>query len=185
MRLFVAINLPADVREAIVGAAAPLRGGPWPIRWIDGGNLHLTLKFLGGVDAEREPDVAAGLDAACRGVRGFTIPLDGFGAFPPGDRPRVVWVGAEAVPPLELLQHGIEREMERLGFPIDGRPFRPHLTVGRARRDAGWVPGLADRLEAIALRQDVPVSAVDLMGSTLARSGARYERRHSVPLEAP
>jgi 2'-5' RNA ligase len=136
MRLFLAINLPTDVRETLWEVAAPLRTARYPVRWVAAEAIHLTLKFLGDVDDMREDEIAAGVAAAVVGAKPFPLPVGGFGAFPSAQRPRVVWAGLEPVPSLELLQHRVEQEMERLGFPTEGRPFHPHLTLGRVKRDA-------------------------------------------------
>jgi len=183
VRLFVAINLPRDLRDAILAAAAPLRARPLPVRWVDPDGLHLTLKFLGEVADERLPEIVTALERACVGARPFPLEVGGFGAFPNPSRPRVVWVGCETAPPLELLQHGVERAFADIGFPVEGRPFRPHLTLGRAKADArGEVRGLEDRLEALAFADTFTVTSVDLMESTLTPRGARYTVRHAVAL---
>lgn len=184
MRLFVAVNLPGGVRDDLSRAAAPLRETPFPVKWIEPDGVHLTLKFLGDVVEERVPAVVSGIEDACRGVMVFTLGMSGFGAFPSPQRPRVIWVGCEPVPALELLQHGMEREMQLLGFPLDGRPFQPHLTLGRVRRGAGALPGFAALLDALSFECEFLVESVDLMQSTLSRAGARYTRRHAVPLDA-
>lgn len=181
MRLFAAVNLPPELRQAIHAAAAPLRDAGLPIRWVDPAGVHLTLKFLGDVADERVAELGTALDRACAGMRGFTVALGGFGAFPAAARARVVWLGCEPAPPLELLQHAVEREYAALGFPVEGRPFRPHLTLGRAR-PRGGVRGLEPLLEAAAFDAPWSVAAVDLMESTLTRDGARYTVRHHVPL---
>jgi 2'-5' RNA ligase len=184
MRLFIAINLPTDIRQALWEVAAPLRAAKYPIRWVTSEAIHLTLKFLGEVGAEREDEIAAGIAAAAEGAKPFTLPVDGFGAFPSAQRPRVVWAGLEPVPPLELLQHRMEQEMERAGFPTEGRPFHPHLTLGRAKRDArpAALEGLATDLDSLVYQAEVSVESVDLMQSTLTAQGARYARRQAVVL---
>lgn len=184
MRLFVAVNLPEAVRREIWETAAPLRRRGFPVRWVDSDGIHLTLKFLGEVPEDREPEICKGLQAAVRGGKTFTLQLAGFGAFPTPQRPRVVWLGCEAAPPLEILQHRVEQEMEQLGFPVEGRAFRPHLTLGRARSgarssDTARLPAALEQLDFAAT---VPVTSVDLMESRLAPGGASYTRRCAVPL---
>jgi len=181
MRLFVAVNLPDPTRRALWDAAAPLRARGYPVRWVEPEAIHLTLKFLGDVPDAREADVRDALDAAVRGARTFSVMLEGFGAFPSPHHPRVLWAGCDAAPPLELLQHRVEVEMERIGFPVEGRPFHPHLTLGRARRDARPrdFTGIAEQLESLAFAAEVAVRSVDLMQSTLTPTGAYYARRHA------
>jgi len=186
MRLFLAVNLPLRVRQHLWDITKPLRDADYPVRWVELDGLHVTLKFLGEVDAERESEIIGGVERAVRGVRSFPMVMAGFGVFPTPQRPRVVWAGCEAPPPLELMQHAIEREMHALGFPIEGRAFRPHVTLGRARRDAAprALRPLVTGLEALEHGAEVSVTSVDLMQSTLSPSGARYACRQSIGLAA-
>lgn len=183
MRLFVAINFPNEVRQGILHAAEPLRRLGLPVKWVEAAGVHLSLKFLGEVAEGRLGELIAGLEHATRGARPFTLPIAGFGAFPTPDRARVVWVGCEAVPALELLQHGVETQFAALGFPIEGRAFRPHVTLGRAKGDArGGVRGLAEPLARLVYEGEVVVRSVELMESELSPAGARYTARHTVAL---
>jgi 2'-5' RNA ligase len=186
MRLFVAVNLPSDVRQDIWEAAEPLRGEGYPIRWVGPEAIHLTLKFLGEVGGEREAEITTALDGATQGTRSFMLPIEGFGAFPSLSRPRVVWAGCEGVPPLELLQHRLEQEMERVGFAIEGRAFHPHLTLGRVKRQArpGELRDFASTLEPLTYANEVEVRSVDLMQSELSREGATYTVRHAAEFES-
>lgn len=183
MRLFVAVNLPEPVRDDLSQAVTALQDGTLPIRWVGRAGMHVTLKFLGEVADEREPAVTAALDSVCRGVRAFVLPMQGFGVFPSRRAPRIVWAGCDAVPALELLQHGVEREMDALGFPLEGRPFRPHVTLGRVRGRPGAVEGLVERLDDLTFQHEFTVETIDLMQSTLSSAGARYAVRHAVSLD--
>ncbi|OLC78745.1 MAG: 2'-5' RNA ligase [Gemmatimonadetes bacterium 13_1_40CM_4_69_8] len=189
MRLFVALNLPPAVREAVWAAAAPLRELQLPVNWVRADGVHLTLKFLGEVSDEQEPELLAALaQAAGSGEgasRGIPLALGGFGVFPDLRRPRVVWVGVAPEPALELLQHRVEQAFAPLGFPTEGRPFRPHLTLGRAARDAGAPAfrGLAEALAGLEFAETARVDSLDLMESTLQRGGAVYHVRRSERLD--
>ncbi len=184
MRLFIAINLPPDLRQRLWEAAEPLRRASYPVRWVASDGMHLTLKFLGEVKPDREPEVVAAIGTAVQGAKPFTLMMGGFGAFPSVSRPRVLWAGCEPVPALELLQHRVEQEMERLGFPLEAKAFHPHLTLGRAQRDAraGAFGNLEDRMDTLSFAGEAVVDSVDLMESQLARDGARYTRRHAARL---
>jgi 2'-5' RNA ligase len=185
VRLFIAINLPQEIRSDLWQAAAPLRAASYPIRWVAADSIHLTLKFLGEAGPEREAEIIAGVERSVEGTRTFALPIGEFGAFPSPSRARVVWAGCEGVPPLELLQDRLEREMEGLGFPIEGRAFHPHLTLGRVKRHAkaGDLSGLDEQLEQLEYGAEFDVKSVDVMQSTLSRSGARYEVRRAVEFE--
>jgi RNA 2',3'-cyclic 3'-phosphodiesterase len=179
VRLFIAINLPDDVRERIHAAAEPLRRAAPDIAWTPAERLHLTLKFLG----ERPESELASLAAMLADVGGRHAPLaltiEGGGAFPSLARPRVIWAGVAADPRLELLHHDVEAACAALGHEPEGRAFRPHLTLGRAR---GGIDSAAGRVaisraaREIALHEDVDVDAVDLMRSDAGPGGPRYTR---------
>ena len=181
MRLFVALNFPPQLRQALWEATAPLRERAWPVTWARADAIHLTLKFLGEVAEEREPDVRTALTRAVAGARALPLALGGFGVFPDLRRPRVVWVGVTPDPALELLQHQVEREFAPLGFATEARAFRPHVTLGRAPRDArpAAFTGIEAALGRLAYEQAVVVTTVDLMQSTLQSGGAVYHVRHS------
>ena len=181
MRFFVALNLPAPVRETLWAATAPARDLGLPVKWVRGEGLHLTLKFLGDVADGREPELAAALTRAAAGARNLSLALGGFGVFPDFRRPRVVWVGIAPEPGLEILQHRVEQEFAPLGFPTEARPFRPHITLGRAARDArpAALTGLEAALGRLEFAETALVSALDLMQSTLQSGGPVYHVRHS------
>jgi len=181
VRLFVALNLPPALREALWAATAHLRALDLPVKWVRGDGVHLTLKFLGDVADEQEPDLAAALARAAAGTRVLALSIGGFGVFPDFKRPRVLWVGIAPEPGLEILQNRVEQEFAPLGFPTEGRPFRPHVTLGRATRDARPVAfaGLEEALGRLEFTDTVLVSALDLMESTLQSGGAVYHVRHS------
>lgn len=173
----MALNLPLPMREEIVRATAPLREAAPELAWIDAPRLHLTLKFLG-----EQPDGADGAvmevlaEVAAR-HRPFVLDLNGIGAFPNFRRARVVWLGVAPEPRLELLQHDVERFCERIGHAVEGRPFRPHLTLARVRKPLPeeTLRALARAARSVSHHTEVDVSSIDLMRSTLDRRGARYE----------
>ncbi len=180
MRLFIAINFPDAMRTRLWNETAPLREVGYPVKWVDADNIHMTVKFLGVVDGCRIDDVRAGLVKAVGDTKAFCLPIGRFGAFPSPKRPRVLWVGCENLPVLELLADAVEREMSQLGFEPEtgGHAFRPHVTIGRVRRDGrpAALRGLAKHLEGLEFFEEPPVDSVDLMRSRLGSQGPRYER---------
>ncbi len=176
MRLFVAVNLPADERRAAFAAARPLREDAAPVKWVAEENLHLTMKFLGGVEAERAEPIGSALAEAVRGLRPFEVMLGGCGAFPDVTHPRVVWIGVERHPALELLANDVERAVGPFGFEPELKPFQPHVTIGRARKDAASAAlcSLAARFAEVVYEGVMPVSSVDLMESLPGDGAPRY-----------
>ena len=123
MRLFVAINFSETLRQDLWSATETLRAGNLPVRWVEPDAMHLTLKFLGDVAADRQDEMTGALARAAGASRPVTLTVAELGAFPDAHRPRVVWAGVSPEPGLELLQHQVEQEFAPLGFPPEGRPF--------------------------------------------------------------
>ncbi len=180
MRLFVALNFPDALRDGVWRAATPLRERGFPVKWVRPDGVHLTVKFLGDVEDAREGELRAALGRAVAGARALPLTVSGFGVFPDWSRPRVFWAGVEPDPALELFQDSVEREFAPLGFPTEARAFRPHLTLGRAARDARPrdFAGLEQLLAGLEFTGTAVVGSVDLMQSTLQSGGAVYQVRY-------
>ncbi len=184
MRLFIAINLPQEERARLDREVRALRAARLPVRWVAADALHLTLKFLGEVPDGQVAEVETVSTAVAARFAPFRLELGGLGAFPNLRNPRVVWVGVQAPPELARLAGALEDAMAGLGFPRETRPFSPHLTLGRAERDAraGDFRGLPALAAQFGFRADVEARSADLMRSHLSPRGARYERLLAAPL---
>lgn len=186
MRLFLAINLPTEVRAEVRAATAALRDEAPELSWVQESRLHLTLKFLGDVDEARLDELSAAAATVAGRHRELLMTLAGIGAFPNFRRARVVWLGIEQESRLELLHHEVELACESLGFEVEGRAFRPHLTLARVKHA---LP--EERLRALSrvakqtdFRTDFVVRSVDLMSSELSQSGPAYRTLVSAALRS-
>jgi len=182
MRLFVALPIAEPARSEVAGLLRRLRSEEWPVRWIHEDGLHLTLKFFGEVAVERLEVIAEALRFAVPGTGPLPLTLGAPGAFPSPRRPRILWLGLVAPPALELLQDRFERSTEAIGFPPEGAPFHPHLTLGRLREGQRLPPDALRRLEAGY--QQVPFMAdqVVLYESVLGRGAPQYQPRLTLDL---
>ncbi|MHB1863362.1 MAG: RNA 2',3'-cyclic phosphodiesterase [Gemmatimonadaceae bacterium] len=184
MRLFLAINLDESTRAAVHAAAAPLREAAPQLAWVAEQGLHLTLKFLGEQPAQAVPRIVAAMDAAAVAHAALPTALGDFGAFPNFRRPGVVWIGMDNEPRLELIHHDVETACDALGYPLDARPFRPHVTLARVRHPLGVEPSRALSRAARAgagASFSIVIRSIDLMCSTLRPEGAAYELLHASP----
>jgi len=176
LRAFVAIELPASIREALAREQARFRTLSTDARWTRPEGIHLTLKFLGNISAQREAEVKDALGRLER-FETFSVRVQGFGFFPNGKSPRVFWAGLEAPPDLARLAAQVESAMERLGFPPEGRPFKPHLTLARFKTSRPQ-----RELERLVAASGKPtlgsfeVSEFFLWESRLLRGGAEYHK---------
>ncbi len=184
MRLFLAINLPTSERHAIYAATAPMRAAARAVAWVTEERLHLTLKFLGEQPESQLAPLQAALGAAIARHGPVTLGLGGLGAFPNLRAPRVVWLGVERDPKLELVHHDVEEACGELGYEVDGRAFRPHITLGRVRDrlTPNAARALAAAARGVAYTGSAEGRSVDVMASELKSSGARYTVLASLPL---
>lgn len=186
MRCFVAIELPAAVRAALDEAQARLRAAAprADVRWVDPATMHLTLKFLGGVPDDVVGAVRAIVAARAAARRPIPLVCAGLGVFPGPARPRVFWAGVRGeVAELGRLAAELERALEPLGFPLDARPFRGHVTLGRAPTTRGVQRITTAIAEADAAEYGAwTATEVVLFQSRLHPAGARYEALARLPL---
>ena len=178
MRLFVAVNFPARLRQKIARLCRPLREAGVPGRWTEPDQVHLTLKFIGEVPAAEVEPIAEALQEVAGSFRPFEMKFGPIGAFPSPRRPRVVWLGVEQTPELRFIKDDLERRLAELGIEREQRPYQPHVTLGRAPRDAE--AGEFRRLEEVARTLRIAdvyrVTHLDLMSSKLGAGGAGHTR---------
>ncbi len=172
LRLFVGIDLPPELKLRL----STLCVGVPEARWVDPGNFHVTLRFIGEVDE----GVASDIDEALQRLSAlrFQLALAGVGQF----GTRMLWVGIEKSPPLLQLQAKVESALQRAGIAADSRRFTPHVSLARLRPPLGQkVPAF---LAANALFRAEPfdVSGFSLVASYLTKSGAIYEDQAEYPL---
>ena len=165
LRLFVGIALPPELKLRLSLLASGVPGA----RWVDPGNYHLTLRFIGEVDEGTASDVDAALLPIRAGT--FAVTLAGVGRF----ADRMLWVGVEKSPPLVHLRDKIESALVRLGLEPETRRYAPHVTLARLR-NAGEAK-LREFITEHALFRAEPfqVDKFSLVASYLTKAGSIYE----------
>ena len=177
MRLFVALDLPWELRETLLDLS---RAGIPGARWVSPENQHLTLRFIG----ETTPHVAEDIDLALSTLRGrgFNLTLSGLGTFAKGGRSTALWVGVERNPQLDHLQNKIETALQRAGLAAEKRRFTPHVTL--ARLDNVAESKLAAFVQAHNLFRAEPVAVehFTLFSSRLGKEQSVYTAEAEYPL---
>jgi 2'-5' RNA ligase len=130
MRAFVALEIPSAVRENLAALLKSLRAASPQTRWVRPENLHVTLKFIVEVAEAKLAAIRSAL-AGVRSEQPVTLDFRGLGFFRDEKHPRVFWAGIEASANLKTLAADIDMATEKLGIPLEKRPFSPHLTLAR------------------------------------------------------
>jgi len=181
MRLFVAIEIPSSIRTTFAASLKEMREIAPHAKWVRPENLHVTLKFLGHTDAGNLEKIGHSLHAV-RSAQPVTLEFKGLGFFPNEKRARVLWAGTQSSANLRPLAEDIDRAMNRLGFPLEKRPFTPHLTLARFNS-----PGLPPKIgEGVQRRVAYIFGALTadtfhLIESKLKPTGAEYTTVQSFP----
>lgn len=179
MRLFAAIDPPADEIAALSAAVDPTDGR---LRWVRPEQWHVTLAFYGEVAVDVEPDLTERLRRAAARTPPFDLRVAGAGTFPSqAGRARMLWAGLTGdVDVLSRLADRCSAAGRRAGVDMEDRKFRPHLTLARARRDVVDLRETVDGLSSYAGRQ-WQVTSMRLVHSTLGAQ-VRHETLASLAL---
>jgi len=180
VRTFIAVDIDAATRKAAQGLIDQLRQAGADVKWVEPENLHLTVKFLGDVDADKLAQVCGAVEKAVAELAPFALELRGAGAFPNVRRPQTIWLGAEEGDDrMAELAERIETVLEPFRFRRETRRYRTHLTLGRLRREGAGV-GVGDLgrlVEQLAGYEAgrMPVEELVVYSSELTRAGPVYE----------
>jgi len=132
-RAFIAVGLPADVRDALQEEQRRL-AEQLQIGWTRPASMHLTLHFLGQIGWDQARRVADAMQSCTQQQPPFRIRCVGLGVFPNERKPRTLWAGIDDPEPLVELQHALRTPLRRCGIRTERRRYRPHLTLARIRR---------------------------------------------------
>jgi RNA 2',3'-cyclic 3'-phosphodiesterase len=178
VRTFVAVFPPPEVREALARAARELPASK-AFRLIGSEKIHLTLKFLGNVAEDDLSRVKQALEQLRGRHEPFEVETSSFGAFPSERKARILWAGVgEGSGPLRAVAQIVDDLLEPAGFEREGRPYVPHLTLGRARGHGTKLDGASVSPRALRFS----VSGVDLVESVPGERGVTYSVLQSYSL---
>ena len=181
MRVFIAIDLPHDLRKSLGKLQKDLRPTTDTARWVPPDSIHITLKFIGELPETRLDEI----DEALLGLSWTPVAVSvrGVGFFPGARSPRLFWAGMEA-PTMPGLAEELDARLERRGFEREKRAFRPHITLARARdtRIDNALVAAAQTYETYEFGS-FTADRVFLFQSVLKPSGAVYSKVREYLLE--
>jgi 2'-5' RNA ligase len=184
VRTFVAVTLNESLHTALDKIIGQLSSANAKVKWVETGNIHLTLKFLGNVEEERLPEVFAACERAAEDAHAIDLEMKAVGCFPDMKNPRIVWLGIErGAEALKRIQEKVEAELQAVGFPEEDKQFKAHLTIGRVKGKQGL-----SRLARLIQEQEnvfvgaMRVEKISVMKSTLLPAGPVYTELKAIPL---
>ncbi len=185
LRVFLAVDLSAVIRQALVQLQDELRGKLPKVNWVRPESIHLTLKFLGYVEVSMVDQLREALEPLGKGQSSFMINVQGLGVFPLAQKPRILWVGLTGeIQPLLNVVSQIEEALEPLGFVPEERPYHPHLTLARIKHESSKVGSALNQAGVLEEKHHLGKLEIDrltLFQSELGVNGAKYTPLWSVP----
>jgi len=172
-RVFIALNLPSDIKTRIIGLLNKLSQKCKGVKWVKSDGLHLTLHFLGDLNEEQIEQVKLTMQSMGGKFKQLQFKTTKINAFPNLTIPRVIFLDCQQTNGNSVLklQKLLGEKLTRLGFTIDQRPWRPHITLGRVKGK----PSLNFTL--ISLPQtSFALATFELMESILKPTGAEYKK---------
>ncbi len=184
IRTFIAFEIPEHVLSAIGKIQEVLKSYKFKIKCVRPESIHLTLKFLGNIDPAAVEQIESVLRDAVKPYAPFSLQAKGLGVFPGVKRPRVIWIGITGqIDRLIGLQRNLDKDLSAIGFSRDKRPFKGHLTLGRAKGSID-----ANRMRSVLTKynefeaEPFTVGPLILYKSDLHPTGAVYTKLLQVAL---
>jgi len=167
-RVFLAIELPEDVKNQIISVQDKLKILLKGIRWARPEGIHLTLKFFGNIYEKEIVPISEIITGKTKSAETISLNVGGIGVFPKLGRPRVLWLGLNGdIGRLSILQEAIDIDLEAFGYKRERRKFSPHLTLGRVKSFRGGIMNLS---EVIKRGEDYRAGQFNSKGLTLFQS---------------
>jgi 2'-5' RNA ligase len=181
MRLFIAIDIPENLKEKLARLENKLKKCDLDAKWINALNIHMTLKFLGETHEEQLAKIISIISVTAANFSKLELTLGSFGFFPNETSPRVFFISTDNEEILRNISLQLEDKLEVLGFPKEGR-FKSHLTLARFRSKKN-IDSLKNEIKNITIEAKFACSEIILFKSLLKPTGPVYEKLFSAPLK--
>lgn len=172
IRLFVALNIPQNIKEEIIRLRNRIITNPLDYKWEGPDKLHLTLKFIGEVDenlVEKTQEEISFINE----YKAFNCSLSKFGFFYSGKEPKILWLGLNIDEKIFGLVERLNEELVKFGIERERKKFKPHLTLMRVRKklDKNFINNFEScKLPVTKFLAD----SISLVKSELLSSGSKY-----------
>ena len=175
IRIFISVFVPKEIVniKEMLKTTIDTRG--IKIRWIQDGNMHLTLKYIGNTTEESIDSINNAIHDLVKDTPFINLSISGTGCFSKRDRANTLWVGIKGdLDKLEQLILNINNKLEPLGFPIERRKFLPHITIARINPNQKKKPDISNFLNTTFMELPMKIVKINLMQSQSFPKGSFY-----------
>jgi len=176
-RLFVAIDLPKNIKDKVLGICFGVPGA----KWMEENQMHLTLRFIGDVPGNQFGDIETILEQV--NTPSFPLTIKGVGHFPPRKNPKILWAGVEKNEKLLQLKKKIDSLLCKIGLGPDDRKFHSHITLARLKNTPNNRVGHYFVENGLFNCEPFLVNEFHLFSSILGRNGAIHTKEFTYPLQ--
>ena len=185
IRSFLAFELPPDIKRVISEVSRAGKALPLDLAWVKSDNNHLTMVFMGNVLEDKIQSIGETVEKVCARCDPFDVSPGGLGFFGSRRRLRVLWMGLNGdIHRMGRFRDALQKSLKPFGIKTEGRPFKPHLTLGRFKKGARPWPHLDHMISKYADRKGRTCSLGELVlfKSDLTPGGAIYTKLDVWPL---
>ncbi len=175
LRTFISVTLPKKIVSVSNMLKTTVISKKDNVKWVNSGNIHLTLKFLGHTPLEAADEINETLKSLVTRHSGMELVISGTGCFPRMERPRVLWLGVEGnISPLQDFVSEINKDLEKLGFPLDENEYIPHITLARVKYPPKDTPDITNFINTSYEPLKFNINRIRFMSSELFPNGPIY-----------
>lgn len=175
MRAFIAFTLPEKIKNVLGSVKDHFELSSKSLKWVDYGNFHITIKFLGNIREESLPGIISVISAAGKKFSSIAVKINRLDFFPNAKNPRVFFAGIDKETALKKIVLYIENELNSLGFTESDKVFKTHITLARFK-SRGDLPLFQESLKTVTFKEAFNIENIGLYQSTLRPTGPVYEK---------
>ena len=175
LRTFISVTLPKKIVSVSDMLKTTVIAKKENVKWVNAGNIHLTLKFLGHTPLEATNEINKVLEKVVVNYSGIELAISGTGCFPNIEKPRVLWLGIDGeTNELQKFVTDLDKNLEKLGYPIEGSEYTPHITLARVKYPPKDIPEIKKFINTSYEPIKFNVNRIRFISSELFPNGPIY-----------
>ncbi|MEE9572880.1 MAG: RNA 2',3'-cyclic phosphodiesterase [Candidatus Neomarinimicrobiota bacterium] len=175
LRTFISVTLPKKIVSVSNMLKTTVNSKKDNVKWVNPGNIHLTLKFLGDTPFDTVDEINKTLKDLVTSHSALELVINETGCFPKIERPRVLWLGVDGeITQLQDFVSDLNVKLEKLGFPLDENKYIPHITLARIKYPPKNTPDITNFIYTSYEPLKFNINRIRFMSSELFPNGPIY-----------